>query len=165
VSPLLFLLLFGILAYGIYFTDSLALRDGVRAAARDGSLQSWGPAAGGCSHAGTGNTGGNPSPEIQRLACNAVSGLGVVGGSSAIKIAVFSPGVNGYDEDGAWKQGGYIKVCAAVQQSIIIPFIPLPGNGLKHARVQMPIENDDPAGLTYLGGHDAPLPGDNWSWC
>jgi TadE-like protein len=161
VSPLLFLLLFGILAYGIYFTDSLALRDGVRAAARSGSIQSWGPAVSGCSHAGTDIGGGPPSAQIRRLACNAVSDMGLISGDAAIKIGV-------YDSDGKltdkWQQGGYVKVCAAAQQSVIMPFIPLPGGGLKHASVQMPIEKDDPAAV-IIGGKDADPTKNDWAWC
>ena len=50
LAPVLFLILFGIIDYGIWFADSISMRQAVRDAARQGSVENFGTACSATRH-------------------------------------------------------------------------------------------------------------------
>ena len=74
VSSLLFLLVFAILDYGLWFNDSLNLRQGVREGARVGVVQNF---------TATSCTQTDP---MQKLACKTKAQIGAVTGTAYVKI-------------------------------------------------------------------------------
>src|SRR6059036_2141537 len=71
----LFLILFGIIDYGIWFSDSISSRQAVRDGARRGSVEQFGTCAGG---------------DLASLACTVKSGMGQISGTSYVR-AVIAP--------------------------------------------------------------------------
>ncbi len=140
ISLILFPLLVGILEYGLWFNDSLNVRQGVREAARSGVVKNF-------NHTGcTGN-------DMAKLACKTKAQIGAITGDTYVRI--ITP--NG------WTKAKPLVVCAMVKSSAI-GLVPLPGNRLIRSRTEMSIEVTDaaPNALTYS---DAPPAGGSWSWC
>ena len=140
VSMLLFPLLFGLIEYGLWFNDSLNVRQGVREAARSGVVKNFDYT--GC----TGN-------DMAKLACKTKKEIGAITGTPYVKIST---------PDG-WVKAEPLVVCAMVRSSTI-GLVPLPNDRWIESRTEMSIEVTDslPNALTYAD----PLPsGANWSWC
>jgi Flp pilus assembly protein TadG len=141
LSTLLLPLLFGIIGYGLWFNDSLNVRQGVREGARAGVVKSFD------------YTGCTDANDMARLACKTKKQIGAITGPTYIKI--FTP-------DG-WTKAKPLIVCAMVKSSQV-PFVPLPNDRLITSRTEMSIEVTDaaPNALTYT---DAPPTGATWAWC
>jgi Flp pilus assembly protein TadG len=155
VVPILLLMVFGIVDYGLWFEDSIALRQGVREGARQGIVENFGA---------TPCTGVVASANIQRLICTVKSDAGTATGTTYVKVEVLDE--NGANPGTAWKQGGTLRVCAMTADTSVTGFIPLPADGLIKSRVDMRIEQDDAGAATGPGGGaDAPPPGADWTWC
>ena len=140
VSLVLFPIIVGIIEYGLWFNDSLNVRQGVREAARSGVVQNFDRA--GC----TGD-------DMTRLACKTKEQIGAITGDTYVRIAT---------PDG-WTKAKPLVVCAMVKSSAI-GLVPLPDDRLIRSRTEMSIEVTDtvPNTVTYS---DAPPPGGSWSWC
>jgi len=137
--PVLFLLLMGIIDYGLWFNDSLSLRQGVRESARQAAVE----------HAATGCTG---------------TGMAAVACGTRAQIA--SPGATAYAmvfAPNGWVRGQEVVVCGMLKATSFTGFVPLPA-GLIKSKTTMSIENitPKPTDLSYAD----PLPvGGDWSWC
>jgi hypothetical protein len=140
VSLVLFPILVGVLEYGLWFNDSLNVRQGVREAARAGVVKNF-------EH--TGCTG----DDMTELACKAKKQIGAITGDTYIKIATPQ----------GWTKAEPLVVCAMVK-STALGLVPLPGDRLIRSRTEMSIEVTDtiPDALSYS---DAPPAGVSWSWC
>jgi hypothetical protein len=139
VMPLLFMLLIGIINYGLWFNDSLSLREGVRESAREAVVQTVAP---GCT--GTG---------MAAYACGTRAQIGAPGRSYA---KVWAP--NG------WAQGQEVVVCGIVTAIKFTGFVPLPAGGLIESKTAMSIESVTPM-PTDTSYADTPPTGGNWAWC
>ena len=142
VSFVMFPLLFGIIEYGLWFNDSLNVRQGVREAARVGVVQNFGQA--GCA---TGN-------DMEKLACRTKKFVGAATGDTHVKIMA----------PGGWEKTEPLVVCAMVR-SKVIGLAPLPNDRMIRSRTEMSIEVDEdiPAVTAYT---DTALPsGADWGWC
>jgi TadE-like protein len=124
VVPVLVALVFGMIDYGIYFTDSLGARDGARVAARQGSVEDF---TGDCP---TGYVGSG-SDRLRRLACSAVDQTGAIGGNTFVKVTA---------KDG-WEAGKDARVCVAVVENGLTGFTPMPNRSTVRARLQVRIEH------------------------
>ena len=80
--PVVFAVLFGTLTYGLWFNDSLNLRQGLREASRQGVVANYGTET--C--AMTYMPGGEPSANIAKLMCRAQSDVGAMTGETYIKV-------------------------------------------------------------------------------
>src|SRR3954467_11326690 len=80
VVPVLLMIMLGILDYGMWFSDSLNLRQGTREGARR-AVGDDGSVATGC----TGQTG------LALAACNTRVQIGAAGGTSYARVAIFNP--------------------------------------------------------------------------
>lgn len=140
VSLILFPILVGILEYGLWFNDSLNVRQGVRETARAGVVQNFDR---------TGCTG----DDMTRLACKAKAQIGAITGDTYVRITTPQ----------GWTRAEPLVVCAMVESSAL-GLVPLPDDRLIKSRTEMSIEVTDtvPDVLSYT---DPPPPGGDWSWC
>jgi hypothetical protein len=143
VCPLLFLLLFGVLQYGLYFSDANSLRQGVREAARAAVVENF--TYPGC--AGT-NTA--------KLICATKSQIGgTVTGSPEVKV---------YAPEG-WTKGKSLRVCAAFHSQGAAGLLPMPDGGNLRALTQMTIEQEASKASWADAVSAADPSGGSWSWC
>lgn len=145
VSFLFFLVLFGIIQYGLYFNDSIGARQGVRESARQGAVENFG-FRNGC-------TSGSSSV---RLRCSAAKEIGSMTGTPYVKVmSSASP----------WKQGDSLIVCATLKADGGLDLVPLPGQGWIRTRTQMVIEQQTGASGWADSADDLSGTGQDWSWC
>ena len=144
VVPLLLALVLGIIDYGLWFNDSLNLRQGVREGARAGSLANYG------SDSSCGASGG--SPETRKLVCLTVAETASVGTGYARVVPPAD-----------WKLGSTLLVCGIVEADGVTGFTPLPKDGLIRTKIKTTVEVDAPA---PSGSSPATTgPSLDWGWC
>lgn len=140
VMPVLFLLLFGIIDYGLLFFDSIGLRQGAREGARQAVVQQY-P---GCS---TGTVG-------DKIVCSTKKATDLTIGSAVVKV--LAP--NG------WVQGSQLLVCVQSKEKSLTGYVPFPSTGIIKTKTVMSIE-DGTAITGFDKEEDATPIGGNWSWC
>ncbi len=140
VTPILFLLVFGIIQYGLYFYDATGTRNGVREAARQGVVKNF-PACTGAAN------------DWAKLKCNTKSQIDAVTGDTYVKVSA---------PDG-WAKGKRLVVCARVDSEGGMGLLPMPNDGVIRSKTQMSIEVDGaPSGSASA---DTAPTGQDWSWC
>lgn len=149
VSTLLFLMLFGTLQYGLFFHDSISVRQGVREAARQGVVENFAP----CGTTTTGTATGTAT-NSGRLQCAVREQIGALTGSVYVKVAASS----------GWKKGSPLTVCAAVQSDGGVGLLPMPNGGWIRSKTQMSIEQEANKAF-WSDAADALPAGQTWSWC
>src|SRR6476661_5247790 len=110
VMPILFLLLFGIIDYGLLFFDSIGLRQGAREGARQAVVQKT---SGGC-------TQSPYSATSMKCAVTKSTDL-TLATSVAVKITPIDASGN---EVTTWAQGGQLKVCVQAKEQSMTGFVP-----------------------------------------
>jgi Flp pilus assembly protein TadG len=153
VVPVLAALVFGMIDYGLFFTDSLGARDGARVAARQGSVEDF---TGDCPDGYV----GSGSARLSRLACSAVAQTGAIGGDTFVKITAPE----------GWDAGKNATVCVAVVEDGLTGFTPMPNDATVRARLQVRIEHvATPTHSLETGGAmraSAAEPASLWDdWC
>jgi Flp pilus assembly pilin Flp len=143
VSAILFLLIFGIIQYGLYFSDSLSTRQGVREAARKAVVENFAFKTG-CS------TGAN---SVQ-LRCSAKKVIDAITGTPYIKVNAAT-----------WTKGSPVTVCAMVHSDGVIGLLPMPGGGWITSKTEMSIEQITKAGVWTNTEDSLAGTGQNWGWC
>ena len=139
VSSVLFLVLFGILQYGLFFNDSLNARQGVREAVRQGVVKNF--------------SGGTGATDMDKLADLTSDQIDAVTGPTYVKVIPPSP----------WKKGSPLIICAMVKSDGAIGLLPMPDGGWIKTKTQMSVEQDTPVAN---GGTVAPVvSGHTWAWC
>jgi hypothetical protein len=146
VSVIFFLLLFGILQYGLYFNDSLNTRQGVREAVRQGVVQM--PISNSCGGAGVTWT---------KLDCYTRKEVGALTGDT--KVHILAP------DSGGWKKPNRLLVCAAVKSEGAFGMLPMPGDGVITSKTVMSIEQDSAPPSGSPTNSDPDPSGDGWAWC
>lgn len=141
VMPILFLVMFGILQYGLFFNDSLSTRQGVREGARIGVIANF-AAETGCS------TGG----DLDKVACKASKRIDALTGTAYVKVKA-----------AAWTKGLPLTVCALVKTNTP-GLLPMPSGGWIVSRVQMSIEQTDPPPASLTGGYGGSPPAGAPAW-
>jgi hypothetical protein len=186
VAPVLFLVLFGIIDYGLWFADSITIRQAAAAGARQGSAWADGntvpwdsiqkdsiqkdpiqkdPIQRDIATCGQWDPG--TSPEIQALGCSIVNRTRTLGEPAYVKIQILNATL--VQEATTWVRPNAVRVCLLQKHDSISGFIPLPG-GMLTASADMPIESVKPiksvTGRPLTSGGQANLPpGTNWDWC
>jgi Flp pilus assembly protein TadG len=150
VSPIIFAVLFGTLTYGLWFNDSLNLRQGLREAARQGVVGEYGDTA----TCGMTYTASVPSANVKKLMCQAESEVGALTGETYIKVAL----------PAHWVRGQQILVCGMVHADRLPGLVPLPDDRMIRWSSRMSIEKVAP-GQVEAGGEELPPTGSTWSWC
>ena len=140
VSLILFPLLIGVIEYGLWFNDSLNVRQGVREGARAGVVKNFDY---------TGCTG----DDMAKLACKTKREIGAITGDTFVRILTPQ----------GWNKAEPLVVCAMVRSSAV-GLVPLPDDRLIRSRTEMSIEVTDsvPNALSYS---DPAPTGGSWSWC
>jgi hypothetical protein len=159
VVPILITLVFGMIDYGLYFSDSLGARDGTRLAARQASVANF---SGSCSPSRYIADG--TDVQVNRVACLAVDQTGAIGGDAYARV--LAP--NGWDVD----ENDYVLVCVLIAENGVTGLTPMPNDSTVQAKFRMRIEQPpsspktaDDTGQARLKGSPALL-GDPWtSWC
>lgn len=143
VAPIVFLVLFGVLQYGLYFFDAHGTRTGVREAARQGVVKTF-------SNCGTEST------DLGKLKCSTKGLVDAITGPIAVKV----------EAPQGWQRGRPLVVCAMVQ-SQAIGILPMPNDGLITSKTEMSIEVEgaSPPTPASLTAEDSALAGADWSWC
>jgi Flp pilus assembly protein TadG len=157
VAPVLFLVLFGIIDYGIWFADAISLRQAVRDGARQGAVENFGS----CSPPATGTT----DADLHNLACGVASAADPLLGTVAVRAVIASAPASA--SGASWQPGYTLRVCALSEHTSLLPLVPFPAGGITEARVDIPIEQASAAGAATRTGYagDPPPAGANWSWC
>jgi Flp pilus assembly protein TadG len=141
VMPLLFAITFGIMDWGLWFTNSINMRQGVREAARQMVVT--------CAA-----TSGPCQPDMNQWVPVVKTQVGAITGTTTVRILYPATG---------WKKGSALTVCAVVSTTGLTGFTPMPDNGKTKAVVQMSIESDQ-TGMTAQTAPADPT-GASWSWC
>ena len=149
VSPLIFAIMFGVLSSGLWFNDSLNLRQGLREASRQGVVANYGTATTcGATYSPA------PSANIGKLVCEAKREVASVTGKTYIKVVL---------PDG-WVRGKELVVCGMTHAENIPGLVPLPDDRMIRFASRMSIEEADPAQVE-TGGAEVPPAGVDWTWC
>jgi hypothetical protein len=143
VSGVFFLVLFGIIQYGLYFNDSLNTRQGVREAARHAVVENFSFQTG-CS------TGANSA----QLRCSTGKEVGAITGSPLVKVQATQ-----------WQKGKPLVVCAMVHSDGGIGLLPMPNGGWIVSKTQMSIEQVTKSGAWTNTQDTAPAGSPGWGWC
>jgi Flp pilus assembly protein TadG len=159
VLPVLILILFGIIDYGLYFGDALDTRSGVASATRqavvDNFDQTCSPAAGAAPLA----------PDVGYLVCMVESRTDPLAGKTYVDVLLPTDPNNPGSTDTGWYPGGALVVCEATVVTGVTGYVPLPTNGVIRTRLVAQIEqHPDAATIDEVGGFDFTPPG-GWSWC
>jgi hypothetical protein len=147
VVPVLLMILFGIIDYGLFFNNSLSVKQGVREAARQGVVTNYGS---GCTMAWS----TTPSANMQKLGCTVVDRTGALTGTPYVKIKL----------PGGWTKAKSLIVCEIVKTTGLTGLTPMPSGGIVTSKVEMSIETAT-TGQVESGGEQAPPSGASWSWC
>ncbi len=141
VVPLVLLLVFGIIEWGVFLNRKIDLTQGVREAARQGAVASYAGGLASCA-------AGTPTDQLVCLAKNRV-------GVNGVAVHVIAPTTNAV--------GSQFAVCATYQTTsvtgLMAPFLP------KYMRTEtiMRLEQAPTNGLTT--GGDADPEGNGWTSC
>lgn len=150
VSPVVFAIMFGTLSYGLWFNDSLNLRQGLREASRQGVVANYGTTTScGATYATA------PTENIKKLVCKAKDEVSANTGKTYVKVVL---------PDG-WSRGKELIVCGMVKADAIPGLVPLPQDRMIRFASRMSIEMFTP-GQTETGGAEALPAGASWgTWC
>jgi hypothetical protein len=149
IAPLVLMILFGVLTWGLWLNDAMNLRQGVREASRQGVVNSFGSTtACGASYDVV------PSPDIEKLVCQTKAAGAGITGDTVVKVEL---------PDG-WVRGGSLLVCTMIRSDRVPSVLPLPHDGLITSSSRMAIEVADPGQVETGGSEHAPS-GADWSWC
>lgn len=154
VLPVLFMLLFGIIDYGLWFNDSLSLRQGVRESARQAVVES--PKTDACAIA-------NTPFSMDTVACEtrAQIKIGIAGALPYARVFVATPALVAST---SWVRGNSVVVCGMSKATSFTGFVRTPSDGLIKSRTVMSIE-DVTLTPANFGSSDAAPSGSDWSWC
>lgn len=148
VVPILLGLMLGIVDYGLWFGDSLNVRQGVREGARQAVVDDLATTPG-CT-SGT---------DLAKAACITKLRIGAMGGQTYVRITVLTPASVPTTE---WKKGNHLLVCAMVKEDGLTGLTPMPSDALLTSSVRMRIENGVASRPSY---EDTPPAGAGWTWC
>ena len=141
VVPLLLAVMFGIVDYGLWFGDSLNVRQGVDEGARRAVVKDFGDCSGNAA---------------EQTACVTRERISPLGGDVYVRVSVAGPGGN----QGEWTKGGKLSVCAVIRENGLTGLTPMPADGLMSSAVNkrvevtitgtVPVSEDTlPAGATW----------------
>jgi hypothetical protein len=159
VLPVLVLILFGIIDYGLYFGNALDTRAGVASATRQGVVNNFDTT---CAAPGAFVAGSDSG----YLACMVEARTDPLAGKTYVMVILPTDPTNPTSNETGWYQGESVVVCEATVAIGVTGYVPLPKNGVIRVKLVSEIEQH-PTDATQLdpGGADATPPGGWDSWC
>jgi hypothetical protein len=158
ILPLLMILLLGIIEFGDVYNNYISIRQGVREAARQGSVANFGT-DGSC----TLSLASSPSADLQKLMCLTKNQIGLPPGDVAVKILIADKGLATSGQP--WKTGNGLVVCAQTKLTSISGFFTdLFASKYLKSKTTIRIEQGVPDPGEIEGFETAPT-GGSWSWC
>jgi hypothetical protein len=151
VLPILIVLVFGIIDYGAYFSNALAVRQGVREAARAAVVDTYEQTS----------CGAVSGKSLDSVACLANEAIDPIAGQSFAKAYVVDP-ADPSSTAPDWRRGNYLVVCGLVDTAGITGLTPMPSSGVVRSKVVMRIEQP----LEFDAASPdprAPSDGDGWA--
>lgn len=159
VLPILVLILFGIIDYGLYFNDSIDAQSGVQTAARQAVVGNIDTSCAPPLDVDAGTT-----QDVGHVMCMVKDRTGSVTGKSYVSVAfpTAPPGPAG------WFVDQKMVVCEVIDLQGLTGYVPLPRHGghvLIRSRIVTQIENVQPGHSNAdPGGQEGSPPG-GWGWC
>jgi Flp pilus assembly protein TadG len=144
VLPLLLLVVAAIVDYGMFFDNSLNVRQGVREAARQAVVEA----------APTGTCASTEGGFLAQLGCTTRDRVGAIAGETYVRTFYTS-----------WSRGSTLTVCSMVRTEGLTGLVPLPDHGYVRSRTDMSIEVTDPVPAGATSFQDTLPVGQDWSWC
>jgi Flp pilus assembly protein TadG len=156
VLPILVLILFGIIDYGLWFSNSLDSRSGLEAATRRAVVANFAN----CTKPT--DVVGSPSDHVLQIMCMVKDATGAVTGETYVKVVLPTDPANPSNPPG-WIVDQPLTVCQMIVVKGVTGYVPLPRGGVIRAQSVMQIEQD--TGQPETGGEEVLPSGLNWSWC
>ena len=167
VLPVLVLILFGIIDYGLYFSNTINAESGVQTAARRATVGALDP---NCPTPTDPPTSSTTSTRVGELMCMVKANTGSITGTSYVKV-VFPPDLTNPTPPNppGWYPGQQLIVCEVIDVQGLTGYVPLPrhdGQVAIRSKVVTQLETvatstDPPADS---GGEEDSPPG-GWDWC
>lgn len=160
IAPILLVLLFGIVDFGIAMSNQVALRQGVREGARQGVVAEYGPT----SSCGATVVGG--SENMRRLLCLTKSRTDLTASdvSVAVRFDTTTAGPTPTTGGGSPPVGSALVVCGVVPlDSLSGMFDPVLADRYLRSRTVMRVEVASDAQEAPASEVDPT--GENWAWC
>ncbi len=158
IAPLLLLLLFGIIEFGLTFNDYQSIRQGAREGAREAVVKNYGTVT----SCGINGDAAAATADVQRIICQTKARTGL-GNSVRVAVRVVAD-----PNASTWKDNS-VQICETrLVNSITGLFTPLVGGLPLRTQITMRAEKSmgasiDPGNTTTWDETDPS--GDNWSWC
>lgn len=149
VVPLLLALLFGVIDYGLWFNDSIGVRQDAATTVRTAVVLGK-----------YNNTVCDSKTGMDKVACGLKQSMSDSTGAGVGRTyaRVFTTG-------DIWARGSELVVCGMVEAKSFTGFVPLPGGGLIRSRASMSIENINPYPSSTQYMDDTDPSGEGWGWC
>jgi Flp pilus assembly pilin Flp len=160
VLPILVLILFGIIDYGLFFSNSISAQSGVQTAARQAIVGNFDTSCTAPTDAGS------PSPEVGELMCMVKKQTSAITGTDFVKVILPVDANDPAHPNGGWYVDHQLIVCEVIAVQGLTGYVPLPrhdGAVAIRSRIVTELETvttpkDDP------GGQEDNPPG-GWDWC
>jgi Flp pilus assembly protein TadG len=159
VLPVLVLILFGIIDYGLYFSNTLDAESGVQTAARQAIVGNLTPCTTPLTDAGS------ASSQVQSLMCMVKNNTGSITGTAYVKVVFPTAPANGTNPAG-WYPGQQLIVCEVIDVQGLTGYVPLPrhdGQVAIRTKVVTQLETVTTQQADPGGEEDTPPGG--WDWC
>jgi hypothetical protein len=144
VVPVLVMIVMGIIDYGLFFSDRLATKQGIREGARQAVVSTGGICGG---------------TDLNCLAVEIRDGIGAIGGNAYVRVDTVETAETASPLGDGWLEGNELRVCAVVTEDGLPGITPMPDRIAD--RVSMRIEHDTSRASSGQSGS----PPGGWGWC
>lgn len=161
--PVLVLILFGIIDYGLYFSNTLSAESGVQTAARQAIVGNLDPT---CT---TPTDAPSVSQQVGELMCMVKNNTGSITGTSFVKVE-FPPDPTNPNPPNppGWYPGQQLIVCEVIDVQGLTGYVPLPrhdGHVAIRSKVVTQLETVAIANQQADPGGEEDSPPGGWGWC
>ena len=166
VLPVLVLILFGIIDYGLYFSNTLSAQSGVQTAARQATIGSFTA----CATPPPVPLPSSESAEVAELICMVKNNTGSITGNSFVKVAFPAEPANppppAPPDPPGWSSGQELIVCEVIEVEGLTGYVPLPRhNGEVTIRSKVVTQIETGNSMPDSGFAEVLPAGWDWSWC
>lgn len=160
--PVLVLILFGIIDYGLYFSNTLDAESGVQTAARQAIVGNLDPT---CTPVDTSSL----SLQVRELMCMVKANTGSITGTAYVKVVFPADPTNPNPTNPpGWYPGQQLIVCEVIDVQGLTGYVPLPrhdGQVAIRTKVVTQLETVAPANQQPDPGGEEDSPPGGWDWC